>query len=168
MGQPACHEGGAAHPPQHTIMDELGPLAPYHYKHSHQHLILAECLKTSDGLEGTWSMRQVVLFRFVGVCALLVEAVVSITRKTQFATGQGEGFYFHGCDICTKYQFACFFHVLVSEGCKTAQELEICGQSHDVPLLFCSSVSHQVSAVNQRMGPGCPWQRNPCQNPIES
>ena len=48
-------------------------------------------------------MRQVVLFRFVGVCALLVETVVPINRKTWFATEQGEGFYLYGCDICTKY-----------------------------------------------------------------
>lgn len=48
-------------------------------------------------------MGQVVLVRFVGVCALLVEAVAPITRKATFATGQGEGFSLYGCDICTKY-----------------------------------------------------------------
>lgn len=48
-------------------------------------------------------MGQVVLVRFVGVCALLVETVAPITRKAMFATGQGEGFSLYGCDICTKY-----------------------------------------------------------------
>lgn len=109
-GLPACHLRGAAHPPQHTIMVELGPFAPYHYKHSHKHLTLAECFKTSNDLEGTWSMRQVLMFRF-GVCSLLVEPVVPITTKTQFAKGQGEGFYLYGCDICRKYPFACFLVV---------------------------------------------------------
>lgn len=154
-------------------MVELGFFAPYQDKHSvtyNKHLILAECLKTSNCLEGTWSMRQVVLFRFVGVCALLVENVVPITRKIWFSMGQGEGFYLHSCGICAKYRFAHFFSPLVSEECKTAQfpELETCVQSHDVPLLSCFSVSHQVLAVNQKMGPGCPWQRNPCQNQTES
>lgn len=48
-------------------------------------------------------MRQVVLVRFVGVCASLVETVAPITRKAMFATGQGEGFNLCDCDICTQY-----------------------------------------------------------------
>lgn len=115
-------------------------------------------------------MSKVVLFIFVGVCALLVEMVVPISRKTLFFTDRVKTSM---CMVVTFVQCSSLSSFLIywfPKGAKlcSSQKLEACGPSHDVLLFSRSSVSHQVLAVNQRKGLGYSWQRNPCQSQIES
>lgn len=120
-------------------MVELVPFGPYHYKYSQKDLILVEYLKTSSGLEGTWLMRQVLLFTFVGVCGLVCWwKLFPVTTKTL----PWDKVRASTCIVVTYVQRTNDAHFFSCIGFQRVQnsaipELETCGQSHDVSLLSC-------------------------------